>query len=276
MKREGNKSQFFIDGKSSSQKLVLDLARSFSIQIDNLCQFLPQDKVCEFAALSPVELLYSTQQAAAPAEMIEWHNHLKNLRKEQKAIQAHLVGNKENLASLESRHQMQRADVERLQERAAIQERLRLLQKARPFAKYREARNRYNEAKQTKKDAQAALKELENDVEPSLRAVNAKGEYQDSVNKAVKDRRRAVEEAERTADDLVAKQKRMEDKLKELDTSLNAEKNSDKGRKKDLARVEGVITSYKRQLETEPVDIDVASYNEQTVSEGVPLISPKA
>ncbi|KAI9789138.1 MAG: Structural maintenance of chromosomes protein 5 [Candelina submexicana] len=262
IKREGNKSQFFIAGKVATQKLVLDLARSFSIQIDNLCQFLPQDKVCEFAALSPVELLHSTQQAAAPAEMIEWHSNLKDLRREQKVVQAHLAGGKENLASLESRHQMQRADVERLKERAAIQERLRLLQKARPFAKYREARNRHTEAKKTKKNAQAALKELEKEVEPSLRAVNAKEEYLKLVNEAVKDRKRAVDRAEATADNLVTKQRGMDDKLKDLDMSLDAEKNGDKTRKRDLGRVEAIMTSYKRQMDVEPVEIDVASYNE--------------
>ncbi|KAI9721219.1 MAG: hypothetical protein M1812_002380 [Candelaria pacifica] len=263
IKREGNKSQFFIAGKVATQKLVLDLARSFSIQIDNLCQFLPQDKVCEFAALSPVELLQSTQQAAAPAEMIEWHSNLKDLRREQKSVQAHVAGDKENLASLESRHQMQRADVERLRERAAIQERLRLLQKARPFAKYREARNRYLEAKRTKKDAQATLKELEKEVEPSLRAINAKEEYRNLVNEAVKDRKRAVERAEATADNMVAKQKGMEDKLKDLVMSFDAERNGDKTRKRDLARVEAQITSYKRQMDVEPIEVDVASYNEQ-------------
>ena len=37
--REGNKTDFYIDGKKTTNKAVLDLARSFSIQVDNLCQF---------------------------------------------------------------------------------------------------------------------------------------------------------------------------------------------------------------------------------------------
>ena len=86
IKREGNKSVFFIDGKQATLKAVQELVRSFSIQIDNLCQFLPQDKVCEFAALSPVELLNSTQRAAAPPEMLEWHDGLKLLRTKQKGF----------------------------------------------------------------------------------------------------------------------------------------------------------------------------------------------
>ena len=65
IKREGNKTHFSINGKPSNRKNVLSLVKPFSIQIDNLCQFLPQDRVVEFAAMTPVELLRSTQSAVA-------------------------------------------------------------------------------------------------------------------------------------------------------------------------------------------------------------------
>jgi predicted ATP-dependent endonuclease of OLD family len=82
--RENNKVEYYINDKKENKKRVMDLARSFSIQVDNLCQFLPQDRVVEFAALSPVELLAQTQRAAAPEQMTEWHQQLKEMRKEQK------------------------------------------------------------------------------------------------------------------------------------------------------------------------------------------------
>ncbi|EDN08568.1 hypothetical protein HCAG_05067 [Histoplasma mississippiense (nom. inval.)] len=99
--RKGNKSTFTINGKPSSKASVLELAKSFSIQIDNLCQFLPQDKVAEFAALSPIELLHSTQRAAAGPQMLQWHEDLKSLRAEQKKLLAANAGEREQLANLE-------------------------------------------------------------------------------------------------------------------------------------------------------------------------------
>lgn len=38
-------------------KEVLQCIRQFNIQVDNLCQFLPQDRVQDFAKLNQQELL---------------------------------------------------------------------------------------------------------------------------------------------------------------------------------------------------------------------------
>ncbi len=269
IKREGNKSQFWLNGKQAPQKAVLDLAKSFSIQIDNLCQFLPQDKVCEFAALTPVELLHSTQRAAAPEHMLEWHDHLKQLRTEQKKVQLQRETGSETLANLEGRQQILRGDVERLQERANIQKRLSMLEKARPFAKYRQARLRHAEAKKKSKEAQAELKKLEEEVEPSLRAVNRKQAYSQQVEKVVKERNRAVDRCEAVADDAVQKQKELGELIADLFRETEAEKEGDKRRKGDIARIEGNIKRLEKQLAEAPVEFDPLAYNEKTVSGSV-------
>lgn len=38
--------------------------------------FLPQDKVSEFAAMSPQQLLRETQRAAGDANLSDWHDTL--------------------------------------------------------------------------------------------------------------------------------------------------------------------------------------------------------
>ncbi|KAI9768913.1 MAG: Structural maintenance of chromosomes protein 5 [Geoglossum simile] len=263
IQREGNKSQFFIDGKQAPQKAVMELAKSFSIQIDNLCQFLPQDKVCEFAALSPVELLHSTLRAAAPPHMSEWHESLKELRKEQKARQAKNNADKELRANLEGRQDMDRADVERFKERAEIQQRVKILEIARPFAKYRGARQRNMEARRRKKEVLAELRKLENEVEPLLHAVNAKQEYRGQVEKAKNTRQRTLERGELTADDLFARQGEQEDTLKGFQREIELEKKGDGPIKKDILKLQGVITSLKRQMAEEPAELDVGFYNDQ-------------
>lgn len=265
IKREGNKSQFWIDDRPSTLRGVLELARSFSIQIDNLCQFLPQDKVCEFAALTPVELLHSTQRAAAPAHMIEWHDNLKLLRGEQKKLQVQQETDKETLTHLDGRQQTLRADVENIKERASIQDRLKLLETSRPFAKYKQARLRNREAKTKKEEAQAALKALEDEVEPSLRAVNAKQDYSRLVEKVSESRKRLVEQAESRADDMSKKHQHLDDAINDLRQEINAEKDGDKTRKQEVARIEGRIKGLERQMAEEPVEFDPAAYNEQIV-----------
>ena len=50
----------------------------FGIQIGNLCAFLPQDKVAEFAQMNPRELLKATMEAAGDPNLTTWHNTLVN------------------------------------------------------------------------------------------------------------------------------------------------------------------------------------------------------
>lgn len=45
-------SQFWIDGKSVKEKDVKDKVKSLDVQLDNLCHFLPQEKVEEFGQLA--------------------------------------------------------------------------------------------------------------------------------------------------------------------------------------------------------------------------------
>jgi structural maintenance of chromosomes protein 5 len=58
-----------------------------------LCSsFLPQDKVSEFAQMSPQQLLKETQRAAGNERLSEWHRKLSDKGKDhQTLIQARMV-----------------------------------------------------------------------------------------------------------------------------------------------------------------------------------------
>ena len=265
IKREGNKSHFSINGKPSSKKGVLELAKSFSIQIDNLCQFLPQDKVVEFAAMTPVELLRSTQRAVAPQEMLDMHDRLKELRRHQKELQASQIADQDTLTNLEGRQRMQEADVERMREREAIKDRVRMMEASKPFAEYRGARIKHREAKDKRKDAAADLKQLEDEVEPSLRAVNAKQLYREQIETVVSERSRTVKRAGQSADSIDQGLKTLHERTVEFTNAQEAERKSALEIRKEIARLDGVIARLKKQMEEKPPDLDVSAYNERIV-----------
>ncbi len=266
IKREGNKSHFSINNKPSSKKGVLDLARSFSIQIDNLCQFLPQDKVVEFAAMTPIELLRSTQRAVAPQEMLDMHESLKELRRHQKELQASQVSDQDMLANLEGRQRMQEADVERMREREAIKDRVRMMEASKPFAEYRGARIKFREAKDKRKDAGIELKNLEDEIAPSLQAVNAKQLYRQQIETVVHERSRIVKVTEQAADGIDRRLQNLHDQTVELNNAHDAERKGSQETRKDIARLDGIVRGLKKQMEETPPDLDVSSYNERIVS----------
>ena len=45
-------SEWRLNGRTSNLKQVVNFVRQLNIQTDNLCQFLPQDKVHEFSKLN--------------------------------------------------------------------------------------------------------------------------------------------------------------------------------------------------------------------------------
>ena len=266
IKREANKSSYDINGTPSNKKKVVELARSFSIQIDNLCQFLPQDKVVEFAAMTPVELLRSTQRAVASQEMLDWHEELKDLRYKQRSVEASKASDTETLANLEGRQRMQEADVERMREREQIKERVRLLEITRPFPEYRDARLKHTDAKERRKEAVRQLRQLEQEVEPTLRAVNAKQLYRDSIKKIVDERKKLVDKVDRKAQDHFSKIKRIDDNIKELENEKESEKKGVRNNRQEIIRLEGVVKGLKAQMEQQPPEFDIREYNERIVS----------
>lgn len=265
IKREGNKSTFSVDGKPCTKKHVVELAKSFTIQIDNLCQFLPQDKVVEFAAMTPIELLKSTQRAIAPQEMIDMHNELKNLRQRQKEIQARQVSDQDTLANLEGRQRMQEADVERMREREQVKEKVRLMEAARPFAKYRGARNKHRETREKLKVADAELETLKTELQPSLQAVHDKQAYQRQIETVIKERKQAVDKADRAAQVIDTKIGTLIERANEFLKERDAEISSGRRDRHVVAETEQKIDRLKKQMEETPPEVDFSSINEQIV-----------
>jgi chromosome segregation ATPase len=54
---------YTIDGNPAKELDVIKLCKTLSIHMENLCQFLPQDRVSEFADMTPQQILKATEEA---------------------------------------------------------------------------------------------------------------------------------------------------------------------------------------------------------------------
>lgn len=215
--------------------------------------------------MTPIELLKSTQRAVAPQEMIDLHEQLKDLRKQQKEVLAHHVADSETLQNLEGRQRMQEADVERMRVREQVKEKVRLLELCRPFAKYRGSRAKNKEDSKKRKQAELEQKELNDELEPSLRAVTEKLAYQNQIEKCVNERRALVEQSDLAAQAIESRVDALLDRAKELAKEREAEIQSSKKDRQQVTRAEQIIARLKQQMEEEPPELDVSSYNESIV-----------
>lgn len=263
IKREGNKSTYTLNGTVATGKDVQIFARSFDIQIDNLCQFLPQDKVVEFAQMSPIELLNSTQRAAAPPELLEMHENLKKIRAAQKEALGGNRGDRERLENLENRQEMQRTEVERMRERAAVKQKLEWLEKCRPIAQYTNAKRKAREAKEKQKELAAELKQLKNESGPTLHRVNAKQLYERQIRDAKDAAKKELTAGETACDRVQREIEGHQEKIDEYTNIVDAEERSVKPKREDLHRIQRKIASLKVQKEQQPERFDSRGMNEK-------------
>ncbi len=264
--RDGNQREWWLNGKKTSLKAVQALTKGLSIQIDNLCQFLPQEKVSEFAALSPVELLQQTQRAAAPEYMLEWHDELKNLRKEQKSLDDQVAIDKENLQTQETRMQNLHAEVQRLHERNQIIEKVDHLRKTVPFVEYKIARKEYSAQRKKKTEAIARLQKLEEQLGPTLESINAKEVYKTQISRVVRERKEATDHAERDADAKRRSIEAIDENFKQKEAAIEEENVQEGHRKREFQNIQSKIRDLKARLNEEPIVFDGPQWNERIVS----------
>jgi chromosome segregation ATPase len=263
--KDGNTREWWLGGKKTSFKAIQALTRSLSIQIDNLCQFLPQDKVSSFSGLSPVELLQRTQEAAAPPQMLEWHDNLKKLRKEEKELTDQQATDQAQLGNLETRQQNLRAEVERLQERQDIEKRVKFLKYAMPLVEYNLVIARYRQCKNEKIQAQARFKELKDKIAPTLRAVTEKKHYHDEINAVVVERRMKVEFFERQADACIETMERLQNEAKAHDEEIDKWRKTRSQLHKEIVNTQTTIRSLQARQKEASVEFNPAEWNDRVV-----------
>ena len=80
-----NSSEWRLDGVPSTAGAVGACVAGLRIQLDNLCQFLPQDRVADLARLPPTALLQETERALGDASLHALHADLAAAVAEEKA-----------------------------------------------------------------------------------------------------------------------------------------------------------------------------------------------
>ncbi|KAM3560533.1 hypothetical protein MY1884_002865 [Beauveria asiatica] len=267
IRRDQNTQKWWLNGKETTHKKIQDLIKSLKIQVDNLCQFLPQERVVEFAASTPVELLHETIRAAAPEEMLLWQSKLGEIFKEKKDLTENSQYDAAILENLEARQQGLQADVDRFREREEIQKRLEDLKIVKVLAKYQEARNRWQEAKERKKKAQQSLERLETESGPSLQAVNRKEAYLEKVTSALHAKARALDRCHDISDSLEQQVKDAQVAMDVFDNKMAVERKQFDSRKKEVSAARARLTSLQADLNNRPGEFNASEWNRKIRAE---------
>ncbi|KAK9469427.1 P-loop containing nucleoside triphosphate hydrolase protein [Lipomyces arxii] len=177
-----NKSGWILNGKQDTFKNAKAVIDRFNVQIDNLCQFLPQDKVAEFAHMSPQQLLIETERATGSAEMLARHTRLIELHAQYTSLSLSKDLNDRELQNLNERQEAAGAEVEQFRERDRIKAEIKLLNQFRPLAEFRDLRAQYETARGELAELRRQLDEAKVQAEPSLLLSETAGREYDKAH----------------------------------------------------------------------------------------------
>jgi len=166
---KNNKSSVFTwNGDLVSGKKVRDRASSmFQIELDNLCTFLPQEKVGNFSGINSKDLLLETEKTLSDDQDL-YNTHMK-LVKMQEDLQGgdNQVENlREKVRHLEDEVALYKSGVDKLQERKKAEEHADLLRKKILWLRVDLIRERCMELKHRKEDAKKEVEGFEDQLEP--------------------------------------------------------------------------------------------------------------
>ncbi|NWZ54381.1 SMC5 protein, partial [Haliaeetus albicilla] len=261
-----NTSTWFINRKPTTLKTVEEQIAALNIQVDNLCQFLPQDRVGEFAKLSKIELLEATEKSVGPPEMYQFHCELKNFREKERELEVNKhIRERENLfrdktnslEKMRQRLERYKQDVERYHERKRHLDLIEMLERKRPWVEYENVRQQHEEVKQSRDQAKEELKNLKEMQFPVKKKIQETEEYFKNLDIKIRDKASEIKDVSQKC-----KQKQdaleMKDKqIEEIHQALRMKKDEEMDRQVKIHNTQKMIEEWKNELSTMAVSADL-------------------
>ncbi|XP_051540631.1 structural maintenance of chromosomes protein 5 isoform X1 [Myxocyprinus asiaticus] len=211
---ENNQSTWMINKKHASQKAVEEVVKELHIQVGNLCQFLPQEKVGEFAKMSKIELLEATEKSVGPPEMYEFHCTLKTFRNKERELENVCKEKANFLEKARQRNERNKLDVERYYMKKRHLDRIQMLEKKKPWVEYETARKELEGVKKEREEMKRTLRSLKEAQEPLLRKIHSVDSQLQPIEQQMKELTASIRDASQKCKQ---KHEQLELKNKEVD-----------------------------------------------------------
>eukprot|EP00124_Ichthyophonus_hoferi_P003391 Ihof_evm2s291 gene=Ihof_evmTU2s291 len=242
-----NTSTWRINNCPAKEKDVAKIVEDFRIQFDNFCQFLPQDKVVEFARATEQVRLVQTEEAVGPPAMLLAHNQLIELQKRQANCGNDLSEKEATLSRLISLNRSLEPEVDSYHEIETLRREINLMKCKRKWIMYDDIRTELQVMKANKKGLMVQLDKLNKENLP--------------VQRQIEEARANLNESQRKHDSKLSRGKLLDIDIKTKNEQLQELKDrceEQKGRIATCQRVEREQTKKKKDN-----DISIASLMEK-------------
>ncbi|XP_074250796.1 structural maintenance of chromosomes protein 5 isoform X2 [Saimiri boliviensis] len=245
-----NQSFWFINKKSTTQKVVEEQVAALNIQVGNLCQFLPQDKVGEFAKLSKIELLEATEKSIGPPEMHRYHCELKNFREKEKQLETSCREKTEYLQKMVQRNERYKQDVERFYERKRHLDLIEMLEAKRPWVEYENVRQEYEEVKLVRDRVKEEVRKLKEGQIPMTHQIEEMERERHNLEARIKEKATDIKEASQKCKQKQDVIERKDKHIEELQQALTVKQNEEHDRQRRISNTRKMIEDLQNELKS--------------------------
>ncbi|XP_051166122.1 structural maintenance of chromosomes protein 5 [Leptopilina boulardi] len=161
-----NTTTWFINGKQVPIKEILAITKQLNIQVDNLCQFLPQDKVQSFSEMDSKTLLLETERSVGDPLLLERHEQLIEYRKQLKEIEVEVANKSRSLENKIQRYDGLKDIVGSIKEKKTIKNKITSLNQKKMWMLYDQLRQQFQDSKKQRDAAAVQMKELDEQLKP--------------------------------------------------------------------------------------------------------------
>ncbi|KAF9236197.1 P-loop containing nucleoside triphosphate hydrolase protein [Melanogaster broomeanus] len=245
-------STFTLNGQSSTGKEISNHMAKLNVQVGNLCSFLPQDKVSQFAQMTPQQLLRETQRAAGDISLTKWHDTLISSGKELKSVQERMKDDQEQLKTMVERNAQLEREVARYQERQRIAKEISVLEVLIPVNEYHEAKEHYVQAKERQRQLHARVTELRDRNAPAHAKLEQLAVQYKDFEKAREKKKNASKQKFQQMKAKWAESEKLENEAEEVTNKLDGLKRAEKDRVKKIKDLQTQIKDLQHHIANPP------------------------
>lgn len=259
------KSQWKINGSSSDATKVSNIVKRLNIQLDNLCHFLPQERVAEFASLSPEKLLLEMERTIGDNTLLEKHQLLIDLDQSLVEVSAKVESAEEYINALKEDVGTYAREAERFQEYEEKTKEIGYHKKLLPYAKLQDLKNLMASLKLVRDRAKQALEEFHKNIDPLRKhaedAVNLTKILEEELSRIGRKVAQLTLLLSSKAEDLSSDQLKIKECQNKIDNLRSRTKNQKLELQKTIEEKEKITSKLQA---TQPVDsTQLASLEEQ-------------
>lgn len=230
------RSTWRINGESTDVMSVRQTVRSLNIQLDNLCHFLPQERVAEFASLAPEKLLLETERTIGDSSLLQQHQLLIELDEKWVEVSKKAESLEETVKDLEADVEKFEQEAQKYQEYEVKLKEIHSHRKLLPYAKLQDVKEQMKHLKEVRDRAKQELQEFSTNSKPLATHKKVAENSMKKIDASLKALKETIASLTKNTEDVSAKATKCLEEIEEMKNEIESLQSRTENQKRELQK----------------------------------------